>query len=284
MALGAIALWGTLAWIGVHLTAMPPFLLVGCALCGAGVLAVPTWRQWRVAPIVLALGIYGLFGFHFFLFLALRLAPPLEANLVNYLWPLLIVLGAPLVLPDTSLTWKHGAGAFAGFAGAAIVILGAAPAGDESARAMRASNPYLGYACAALSAFIWASYSLWGRRLRETGTSFSSSAVGLFCLASGLLALVCHALFENQYRFDGTELLPLAALAIGPMGLAFFMWDRALAMGDARTIGSLAYLTPLLSTLLLAVAGYGHLGVSTLIALFLIIGGAWLGARTSTPR
>jgi drug/metabolite transporter (DMT)-like permease len=31
--------------------------------------------------------VYGLFGFHFFLFLALRHAPPVEANLVNYLWP-----------------------------------------------------------------------------------------------------------------------------------------------------------------------------------------------------
>jgi hypothetical protein len=40
-----------------------------------------------------------LFGFHFLLFMALRLAPPIEANLVNYLWPLLIVLLTPLVLP-----------------------------------------------------------------------------------------------------------------------------------------------------------------------------------------
>jgi drug/metabolite transporter (DMT)-like permease len=47
----------------------------------------------------LLLGVYGLFGYHFLLFLALRSAPPLEANLVNYLWPLLIVVLAPVLLP-----------------------------------------------------------------------------------------------------------------------------------------------------------------------------------------
>ena len=104
LALGAIALWGSLAWLGVRLSTMPPFLLVGTALTTAGLLASPTWRAWRVAPRVLALGVYGLFGFHFFLFVALRLAPPLEANLVNYLWPLLIVLLAPLFLHDTPLS------------------------------------------------------------------------------------------------------------------------------------------------------------------------------------
>ena len=46
----------------------------------------------------------------------------MEANLVNYLWPLLIVVLAPLFLPG----WvrPHVGGALVGFAGAAIAILG----------------------------------------------------------------------------------------------------------------------------------------------------------------
>ena len=62
------------------------------------------WRQWRVPLPTLLLGIGGLFGFHFLLFLALRLAPPVEANLVNYLWPLLIVVLTPVLLPGWRLT------------------------------------------------------------------------------------------------------------------------------------------------------------------------------------
>ena len=90
-ALGAIALWATLASLGVSLRHVPPFLLTGLALVIGSVPAWPLMRQWKVPGTTLALGIYGLFGFHFLLFIALRHAPPVEANLVNYLWPLLIV-------------------------------------------------------------------------------------------------------------------------------------------------------------------------------------------------
>jgi drug/metabolite transporter (DMT)-like permease len=99
LALGAIALWATLASLGVALAHVPPFLLTGLALVIGSVPAWPLARQWRVPASTLALGVYGLFGFHFLLFIALRNAPPVEANLVNYLWPLLIVVLAPLFLP-----------------------------------------------------------------------------------------------------------------------------------------------------------------------------------------
>ena len=275
-ALGAIALWSTLAWLGVLLGPVPPFLLVGCALGGAGLLASPSWRRWRVAPRVLALGIFGLFGFHFLLFVALRNAPPLQANLINYLWPLLIVLLAPAFLADARLAWNHLLGAALGLAGAALVIIGNGTRGATVA----APHAALGYACAMLSALVWASYSLGCRRLRERGTLFSNAAVGLFCLASGALALICHVLFEPAYVWRSADVAPLIALAVGPMGAAFFLWDAALARGDARAIGTLAYLTPLLSTLLLAASGRGYAGWSTGAALVLIVGGAWLGSRS----
>src|SRR5215218_2810501 len=98
-ALGAIALWSSLAALGVALRHVPPFLLTGLALVIGSMPAWPLVRQWRVPAPTLALGIYGLFGYHLLLFIALRLAPPVEANLVNYLWPLLIVVLAPVMLP-----------------------------------------------------------------------------------------------------------------------------------------------------------------------------------------
>jgi hypothetical protein len=74
------------------------------------------------------MGIYGLFFYHFLLFMALRLAPPVSANLVNYLWPLLMVVLAPVILPGVRLSTVHVLAALLGFAGAAVVILG----GDRS--------------------------------------------------------------------------------------------------------------------------------------------------------
>src|SRR6478735_7073892 len=125
-ALGAIALWASLASLGLLLQHVPPFLLTGLALVIGSVPAWPLLRQWRVPPATLALGVYGLFGFHFLLFIALRHAPPVEANLVNYLWPLCMVVLAPALLPGLRLHAGHVAGALLGFAGAAVAIVGAA--------------------------------------------------------------------------------------------------------------------------------------------------------------
>jgi drug/metabolite transporter (DMT)-like permease len=277
LAMGAIALWGGLAWLGVRLSSMPPFLLVGTALGLAALLASPTWRLWRVPPRVLALGVYGLFGFHFFLFVALRLAPPLQANLVNYLWPLLIVLLAPLFLRDVRLSRWHVAGGFLGLSGAMLAITNGHMPDDGSAASP--GDAAWGYAAALLSAFIWATYSLFGQRLRQNGTSFPTAAVGLFCLVSSALSLACHAALEASYTFSSSDLLPLAALAIGPMGAAFFLWDAAMQRGDPRVIGTLAYLTPLISTCLLGLDDPSRFGWPIAVALLLVIVGAVVGTR-----
>ena len=283
LALAAIALWATLASLGVRLAAVPPFLLVGTALTIVGLLASPTWRRWRVPLPVFALGIYGLFGFHFFLFVALRLAPPLQANLVNYLWPLLMVLLAPRVLRGARLTRRHVIGGVLGFTGAVVAITsGPVDAGRMPDRdALVGGEAVWGYAAAMLSAFIWATYSLLGRRLRQSGTSFPTAAVGLFCLSSGLTALACHAALEAPYTFTTDDILPMTALAIGPMGAAFFLWDAALVRGDARTIGTLAYLTPVLSTMLLGLGDPARFGWPIVVALMLVVGGAVVGTRRS---
>ena len=128
-ALAAIALWATLASLGTSLSHLPPFLLTGLALVIGSArswpLALRDRKAWAIPPRTLALGVYGLFGFHFLLFIALRHAPPVEANLVNYLWPLFMVVLAPVLLPGMSLRPLHVLAALLGFAGAAIAILGA---------------------------------------------------------------------------------------------------------------------------------------------------------------
>ena len=57
--------------------------------------------------------------------MALRLAPPVEANLVNYLWPLFIVVLAPVIVPGMRLRTRHVLAAAAGFAGAGFFLANA---------------------------------------------------------------------------------------------------------------------------------------------------------------
>jgi drug/metabolite transporter (DMT)-like permease len=271
LALGAIVLWASLAALGVALSHVPPFLLTGLSLLVGSAIALPLsrfdWTRWRVPLSTLALGVYGLFGFHFLLFIALRHAPPVQANLINYLWPLGIVVMAPLFLPGVSLARRHVLAALLGFAGAALAILGR----GGSAEVVWA----WGYIPAAASAFIWASYSLLTKRVAP----FPTAAIGSFALVSGLLSLVCHALLEPAVTLSGQDGMLIALLGLGPLGGAFFLWDAALKRGDARQIGVLSFLTPLLSTLTLLVVRGETPSVSVAIAAAMIIGAAVIATR-----
>jgi drug/metabolite transporter (DMT)-like permease len=266
-ALGAIALWASLASLGVTLRHVPPFLLTGLALIIGSIPAWPLARQWKVPGRTLALGVGGLFGYHLLLFVALRVAPAVEANLVNYLWPLLIVVLAPLFLPGLHLRPAHVLAALVGFAGAAIAILGGGGASGAWS---------WGYLPALGSAVIWASYSLGTRRV----AAFPTAAIGLFGLVSGLLSLACHALLEPRVDLAPRDWALIAVMGLGPLGAAFFLWDKALKGGDARQIGILSYITPLASTTLLVLVTGRAFSGSIVLAAALIIGAAVVGTRT----
>ncbi len=270
-ALGAIAMWASLASLGVSLTHVPPFLLTGIALI---IGSVPAWpfvarnpAQWRIPLSTLALGVCGLFAYHFLLFIALRHAPAVEANLVNYLWPLLIVVLAPVLLPGVLLRAAHVLAALLGFGGAAIAIVGGRELSGELA---------WGYLPALAAAFIWACYSLLTKRV----AAFPTTAIGLFGLVSGVLSLICHALLEPTTTLQWRDWGLLALLGLGPLGASFFLWDKALKLGDARQIGILSYITPLASTALLVLVSGRPFSSSIVLATGMILGAAVLGVRT----
>jgi drug/metabolite transporter (DMT)-like permease len=271
LALCAICIWSSLAVLGTRVSHLPALLTVGVALCVGGLAGAFRARDWKVPLGTFAIGVGGIFGYHFLLFSAFRTAPAVETNLLNYLWPLLIVLLSPLYLPGLKLTLRHAAGASLGLAGAFIVVGGGRLEPDLSHLG--------GYLLAASAAFVWASYSLLTKRVRP----FSTGAVGGFCLASGLLSLIAFAVERaasptpEPIAIGGGDWLCLLLLGLGPMGGAFFAWDAALKRGDPRAIGSLAYLTPLLSTLNLVLLGGKAFSATAAGAMALIVAGAALG-------
>ncbi|NQD36030.1 DMT family transporter [Permianibacter sp. IMCC34836] len=271
-AAGAILLWSSLAALVSQLSALPPLLLTGSALLIGALVSLPHWRQWRVPWPTFLLGSSALFGYHLLLFLALRWAPPVSANLINYLWPLLIVLLSPLFDRRLRLGRYSLLAALLGFAGAAVAILSRPSAtGTDGAP--------LGYLLALLAAIIWASYSQLLRRLPP----FSSWAVGGFALAAGLASLLSHAVLEPAAvisSHDAVRLLTLLlVLGFGPMGLAFVLWDRAMKQADPRQVGVLSYATPVLSTTLLLLVTGEPLTLAIAMATALVVAAALLSLK-----
>lgn len=265
-----ILLWSTLALFTVVTGTIPPLQLNAMCFLIGGLVGVASWivrpqgiKALRQKPVVWALGLGGLFGYHALYFAALRWAPPAEAGLINYLWPLLIVLFSSL-LPGEHLRREHLIGALIGFSGVIVLIAGRG--------ALDARAEYVpGYLCAFIAAFVWGAYSVLSRRFGQVPTD----AVAGFCLATSLLSWICHFAFETTvWPENTTQWLAVLALGIGPVGIAFYVWDIGMKHGDIRLLGVAAYATPVLSTLLLVVTGYAEPTLTLALSCGLIVAGA----------
>jgi drug/metabolite transporter (DMT)-like permease len=272
----AVAMWALLALLTDASGSMPPFQLSAiCFAIGTGVglaarLLVPVSRSGeKIPPQVWLIGIAGLFGYHFFYFTALRNAPAVEASLIAYLWPLLIVLGSAL-MPGEKLAWNHVAGALLGLAGTALIVT------KGNGLAFDARYGF-GYAMAAVCALLWSSYSLLSRRFPAVPTS----VVTWFCAATSMLSLVCHlALEQTVWPENAGQWLAVLGLGLMPVGAAFYAWDIGVKRGNIQVLGAASYAAPLLSTLVLIAAGFAEPGWRILAACVLITGGAVLAAKS----
>ncbi|WP_312417285.1 DMT family transporter [Shinella sp.] len=267
----AILMWALLALFTAASGKMPPFQLSAiCFLIGSlpGI-AVLLARPERVRLLRQPAKVWmtGILGYHFLYFTALRNAPAVEASLIAYLWPLLIVTGSAL-LPGERLKWNHILGTLLGLGGTALIV---------GRNGVSFDSAYLvGYGAAFLCAFTWAGYSLITRRFEAVSTDVVTG----FCIATSILSLVCHLTLETTvWPQTGSEWLAVAGLGLLPVGAAFYAWDFGVKNGDIQILGAASYSAPLLSTLVLIVSGFAEPSLSIGIACLLVTGGAMLAAK-----
>ena len=277
--LTAILMWSLLSVMTVATGRIPAFQLAAMTFAIGGLVGLLTWvgrgdaaRSLRQPLVVWVVGVGGLFGYHALYFLALRFAPPAEAGLLNYMWPLLIVLFSSF-LPGERLAVHHIIGAVLGLVGTVLLF-----AGSTSGFA---PGQLPGLIAAFIAAFVWAAYSVLSRRLNAVPTD----AVAGFCLATAVLAALMHGLLETTVWPETIgQWLAIVALGVGPVGAAFFVWDIGMKRGDIRVLGAASYATPLLSTAFLILAGYAQPTATIAIAAVLIAGGGLIAAKDMVLR
>lgn len=278
-AIGAVAilLWASLATLSMGATAYGPLQLMTAAF-GIAFLAGALWlaATGRTALLdirrlprafVIEAGL-SLAGYHLLYFQGLRAAPAAEANLINYLWPLLIA-----VFADRSRILRTLPGALIGFAGVALLLY--QPGGF--------ARPEPGHAAALAAAIVWTRYSI--RNARYAAIP-SEALIGIF----GLVALIggaALALGGSALPWPGaSQALIILAIGIGPFGLAFLAWDLGTKHGRVGLLGILAFAAPVLSTCLLVLTGHAAASGRLAIACLLVAAGAALAAlagRRPTP-
>jgi len=273
--LTAILMWSLLSVLTVATGSIPAFQLAAITFAIGALVGSLTWigrpealAALRQPPIAWIVGVGGLFGYHALYFLALRFAPPAEAGLLNYLWPLLIVLFSAF-LPGERLAPHHVIGALLGLAGTVLLF-----AGNRSGAFAPGQLP--GLVAAFVAAFVWATYSVMSRRFKSVPTD----AVAGFCAATAVLAALVHSVVEKTvWPESALQWLAVVGLGIGPVGAAFYVWDIGMKRGDIRVLGAASYATPLLSTAFLIAAGYAQATATIAIAAVLIAGGGLIAAR-----
>lgn len=271
----AIIMWALLALFTARSGQVPPFQLSAMTFAIGSCLGIISWiwrpeaiKNLRQPAIVWLVGVVGLFGYHFLYFTALRNAPPVDASLIAYLWPLLIVVGSAL-MPGEKLKYYHIAGTLLGLGGMVLVVTKGGGIGFDARFSF-------GYLMAALCAVTWASYSLLSRRFKQVPTD----AVTGFCVATAVLSLLCHLMLEQTVWPDSTgQWMAIAALGLLPVGAAFYAWDYGVKRGNIQVLGAASYAAPLLSTLVLIMAGAAEPSWRILAACLLITAGAVLAAK-----
>lgn len=272
----AIVLWSSLALLTTATEGLPPFEVLALGFGFAALFGfVRTtlrgrngWQELRQPWSALALATAALFGYHALYFIALKRAPAVEANLLNYLWPLLIVVFAGF-LPGVRIRPLQWIGTGLGLAAAILLVTG-------GQRLAVSASHLPGYLAAITAAVVWAAYSVLNRRHAQV----PSAAITVACVGVAVLGALAHLAIETTVAPTPLQWGALLLMGIGPTGAAFWLWDTGTKRGDIALLGSLSYLAPLLSTALLVLSGRVQPHPVQAMALALLLAGAWLSTRS----
>ena len=165
---------------------------------------------------------------------------------------------------------RHLVGAALGFAGAATLFAG--KAGGLTFALAIDPRVLSGYGLALACAFVWSSY--WVHAQAQSRADRSGRRILLISFLGRSPRSAISPLSLPSRRPASAQWAAIVGLGLGPVGLAFYVWDFGVKHGDIRLLGVAAYAAPVLSTLILVVAGFAPATLSLGLACALIVGGA----------
>ena len=265
-AVGAIAplFWAFGPLFAVNLKTLPPFetlsilFALGFLVSAIRITARKRWKRTWQPPIVWVAGIVGVGGAQCCYILAFKAAPPEQVELINYLWPALVIafLG---VVPRERTSRVHIAAAVIAFCGVALLL------GGNRSFSMTTLH---GYLFALMAAVCWAGYTLFSRHNK----GITAEMIGLYFGVMALVCLIIHRFTGEMTLFPSPiQIKALLCMGVGSLGFSFTCWEHGIKKGNIAALGLVAYLVPVLSIALLIAYNMAQpslrlLGAAALIA------------------
>lgn len=225
------------------------------------------WFLLKQPLLLWIVGILGIFGNDVLYIAAFKFAPPVQADLIAYLWPIFVIVFSGL-LPREKFSIKHVLAGILGFAGVCFLI-------TEGEALSSFQLQYLpGYCFALGSAIVWSIYTLIARHYGKT----RSEMIGLYCGFGMLFSIVAHFQFETTVTPTSTQWFVMLIMGLTTQGLAYFFWDFGIKRGNFKLLNVLSYGNPVLSVLLLIVFGFAQPSFSLFIACILVTAGGLIAS------
>ena len=277
-AMGAILCWASLpAATGSGLVGLSTEELMFYSFTSAAVflyvqdiLLTRSFSLFIPSPKAMLLGVWGIFIYHYVYYMALSRAPMAEGAILATTWSFWIVVFSSVIL-FKKLKLSIMITALMGMVGAGLVI--------ASGKDLSFNADYMqGYLLALACGLIWSSFSV-----ALSHVKIRKEPMTIFTIIAALLSALLY-LFTMPHEVPSLRSL-LTAVYIGciPLGLSFFLWNRAVTKGNMVIIGFLSYLTPPLSVLMVALVHGKTVSSQVLVGMGVIIA-ASIGGRFSLSK
>ena len=269
----ALLFWVTSPVLVSHLKNIPTFEIISITFATSFIFTSfilcykKQWHRVKQPWFLWVIGVLGIYGNDVLYIAAFKYAPPAQADLINYLWPILIVAFAGF-LPREKFSIKHIIAAAIGFSGIFLLVTnGKGLAGFNS-------SYLLGYLLALSDAIVWSIYVLAARHYSDTPPEM----IGMFCGIGMLLSILTHINLETTIAPSAYQLLVMLIMGMTVQSLAYFFWDYGVKKGRMKLLSILSYGNPVLSVLLLVFVGLAQPSISLALACILVSAGCILSA------
>lgn len=223
-------------------------------------------KHYRVRDYLLmaGLGFLGLFLYSALYYYGIGVLGSQEACILNYLWPMMIVVFACIILKE-KLTARKIIAMLLSFAGIVVLTLGGS--------GVSTGNRLFGIAACVTAAVCYGLFSV----LNKKHALNQNITMMWIWLTTAVCSLIAGLLFETWQPVEGLQWAGLLWLGGVVNAVAYLLWAIALkGASDSAKIANLAYLVPFLSIILSAAVLHEAITVNAVIALVLIVSGILL--------